>query len=900
MIPWKSRLYAFVLKRALGPLLDTKSLEQLHRSIQISISDGKLQLEDVALNLQYLKRIHNAPSISIRKAKVGRLEVTLTIQEENEENQSSLAWRVMELGSATGGARVSLVARIQLDGVLIEIEPNSHPLAQPVSKIEPLTDVTEQESPKSIVASYLEAALAALRLSVFLNDIQIMIACEKGIEEESSESWLKIHLQSLSYQDQRITPNKEATGESTQVMHKSLTIGKVTLITGENVINVNGEISKTVVSTKVALVEGTTKVQLHLFAYSDHDAKSEPKYQQEIQIQMSQHFHLFVDQKSISRLLGLVEIYGRHVVAEAEIAHFGADSECTSLKDDGKDAINEDLETLNGIMEQFNEARKMAEDRFVRGGLLLPSVDDGEVTYDAFFDANDQSLISYANVLNASILASKNERDEDGSTHIHTKIRATISGGSLKVSFGTPSSLNECSRTSLSEEYILISMSDISISAAASSVSMEVAASWNRVEIEDAVLRLQESAVPRSEVRSILRFVSQIESQRDALLEAPCISFSLQKKMNEFRVEVILEAVEASFDATTTLNLLNLLSSLPEAYTGAAMDDNPVPIALQAIVACPSVCARIPIDSDRDVSNLFSRCGQTISIGDWQATKYLEVLIESLSLESQSESSEEPSSVSFECQSVAVSALDAEKEISLKRFPIICMAGRAEVNPVIPVAIKLYSGCQEAVGRMSRESFPQVKALTSFKARQEDEDDEAHIDSLLKTDIKGLDIGGRKELRTQDPQPEMLVNAEGCTSVVTISVPGLVGDLSGDELVDLLALLECAQSSFRQTRTLGAEPVVDASIDQPWTGISLSIDRLSLCLHEVDCNASCNSLCFESSHLKAHVVQNISGLGQVRLMVQEFDLYEGEIIAGHIEISAVCSLTSHYFIQLKS
>ena len=54
MIQWKQRLYAFLLRRILGPFLDDESSKILHDSIDFSLQEGRFVLKDVSLNSEFL------------------------------------------------------------------------------------------------------------------------------------------------------------------------------------------------------------------------------------------------------------------------------------------------------------------------------------------------------------------------------------------------------------------------------------------------------------------------------------------------------------------------------------------------------------------------------------------------------------------------------------------------------------------------------------------------------------------------------------------------------------------------------------------------------------------------------------------------------------------------------
>ena len=70
MIQWKQRLYAFLLRRVLGPLLDASANQQLHDSIEFSLQEGKFVLRDVSLNADHLSErlATNGSVVLIRKA----------------------------------------------------------------------------------------------------------------------------------------------------------------------------------------------------------------------------------------------------------------------------------------------------------------------------------------------------------------------------------------------------------------------------------------------------------------------------------------------------------------------------------------------------------------------------------------------------------------------------------------------------------------------------------------------------------------------------------------------------------------------------------------------------------------------------------------------------------------
>ena len=136
MIGWKQRLYAFLLRRVLGPLLDASSAQKLHDSIDVSLQEGKFVLKNISLDAAYLteKLSESCPGLRVRSGRIDRLEINLRLREnyQNDDStrtQSSLAWRAMKLGSMNESLpAVSLIAESKIDGIFIELETIDHKL----------------------------------------------------------------------------------------------------------------------------------------------------------------------------------------------------------------------------------------------------------------------------------------------------------------------------------------------------------------------------------------------------------------------------------------------------------------------------------------------------------------------------------------------------------------------------------------------------------------------------------------------------------------------------------------------------------------------------------------------------------------------------------------------------
>ena len=76
MIQWKERLYAFLIRRFVGPWLDEEASQQLYQSIDVSLQDGIFVLRDVSLATQKLTALLQKPvrssSVAFSKRKSTR------------------------------------------------------------------------------------------------------------------------------------------------------------------------------------------------------------------------------------------------------------------------------------------------------------------------------------------------------------------------------------------------------------------------------------------------------------------------------------------------------------------------------------------------------------------------------------------------------------------------------------------------------------------------------------------------------------------------------------------------------------------------------------------------------------------------------------------------------------
>lgn len=502
MIQWKQRLYAFLLRRILGPFLDASSYQKLHDSIDVSLQEGTFILKDIGLNSAYLteKIALRTPGLVIRKARVEHLEISLTLRENAEENdlegkgdsevpQSSFAWRAMKFGTSSAAfPAVSLMAEIKIDGICLELEAGDYPNRQRPTIPSNKTEATdEQPSSRSLIGSYVDAALASLELSLSLTRINVTVRQKNA--DKSREAWVGVRLSSISYQD--LERNKEAAG-SRNIFQKVIKCSEVEIQTGEHRVG-EDVVEKTAGST-IALARGSGQVQFRLFEYGDGESSAKCHVQQDIEVKVNHQLHVSLDMKSISQIKNVLD--GLAMASKVDNKNYTTAISQTSLAGSPLDIDDvtdqEDLKALTGIMKQYREAYHLAEKNQLKGGVLIPSnaysdgiplfEEEDAGSFDIFFDANDQSFYNATSVLAESVRIQ--ETDKGADDLVHTKVRFHLLSMSMKLVFGAPDWMHYSRPT----EYILLTMDDLNLSHVSSNSSVESILSIGHLQVEDAQL----------------------------------------------------------------------------------------------------------------------------------------------------------------------------------------------------------------------------------------------------------------------------------------------------------------------------------------------------------------------------------------------------------------------------
>jgi hypothetical protein len=939
MLQWKQRLYAFLLRRVLGPLLDAESLTKLYQTIDISLHEGRFALTDVALNTEYLANLcltDKFPTFRIRKARIRRLTIHLTLQDhalDEGEETSSLAWRAMQLGfaSATEGSppAVSLLAVVEIDGLVLELEPNPF-VAEPAPV--PTADAEAPVSSKSIISSYVDAALSSLRLTMKMSNLQVRICSgrttgsDHDLTPTSNEQWVEYRIKSVSYHDVEVTASGDEASDYETVMQKAVDINRLTILVGETaLLEEDGQEREkaTATTATIALLEGSSRVCLRAIEYKTpsrwETSKSDyRRLQHDVEINLDQRLNLSVDESSLLQIQKIVQSF--RDVSRSPSPPDGEHRPSPEVIRQDSSVDQEDLSTIDGIMKQYQEARLYAERKEIRGGILVPSTaeEDGrygdEVTFDAFFDANEKSFYRYSTVLRDSVLQVDTEKaDHD---FIHTKIRFHLKGGGVKVSFrasldGSASSTIEATPSRQPDDYMLLTFSDLNLSSSLSLRESDFDFSVANLDIEDSRVDQSRRQGPtgssgrRAEIFSVLQFSPSCGgnaslNDSDILLEAPCLSVHAKvDNEGECRtsdVELTLESFELTYRQAAMSNLSQLLNSMkasgelhPKQAESDGKSQTPSKNNVKFLAFCNSISVNVPLPREKDWGSLYNRCGYDAA-GSTTTKSSLGIFFDQVTLELNGEDSLEEST-SLSCHHALVFASSPYGKNNLERklqhFDIIAMSGLTDVHPVIPVSVKLYGNKREGgegVNNHGEACFPVVPSLSSFKARQEDEDEDNRIDRVLSSKLHDLGMGVRKGLRADDPQSAMISEASESNTVLDIHIPEIIGDLSSNELAALSEMLECLRENLvpaSNTSRCSTEP--PASTHR--VGLSLNCNSVSLAVHgslpepatDFDgCNSTSFSYMIKLDRLKTHTLLEKTGLRHIRMLAHELDLFESK------------------------
>ena len=999
---WKQRLYAFLLRRLVSPLLDEASLEQLHQLLHVSLQDGKIRLQDVTLNVDYLNRQLSKTasiqglSIRIRKARVQKLEILLALVERLPEHNSSaeeqetythsnsragssnLAWKALKLGiraasfsSDTSQASsactkdrssptVSLIANVQLDGLVLELETldggqenksNETP-NEPASHAIPSVDETSSPSSypantnqKGLMALYVEAALESLKLSVQLANVQLRLVTPQQTKSDAPvsssmvlrqvENWVEVRVKNISYldMDPSTTADPKLMGglEASQndkrpktVLHKTLDIHRINVLAGETVRNVSlgktksedGPESYSIIEpdiATIALLEGVSQLRLCAVEYPFESSSTRRKVFQDLQVNLGPRLNVSVDERSLVRLKWIVQSLCTRSSTLPSMADEPTSSQNCLVEHVSNDTtlpapVGGIQEAGTGtavgdLMEKYEEARRLAEQQQIRGGILLPSDDNLEedeiITFEAFFDANEHSFGRYSTILKESVvLMNSTELDsaDEDEAFVHTRLQLHVPGCGIKVSFWDMTRVNPGQSVATSrrpDEYVLVTISDIHISSSLSITGFDQSLTIGQLDIEDSQIEAADSETEdslgrRVEIGSILSVRRDQESagreSDDVLLvHAPCVSVTASKTVSGATdIQVELASTEITYRYRTISNLTKIFAVV--SCTGTSATDGGVPgkdlldHKVSVVASCPSVTLSVPVLFERDWSSVYRRCGYELDSSGIQKSS-LGILVDNICFEMGSGSDESESSLAFDHMIVYASSPATDRMVSRRsqRWDFLSLSGHSGNGMHTPVSVKVWTNNQGELNH-GRRLFPSVPPISSFKARQQDDDEEKIFDKVFSSRLQHLSATQGSSM-DRNIETDLVNIAAASERVFEVNVPEIIIDFTPGELQGFSSMLKRVKPPKEGS---GLNMVKANDLSTSVTSTVIVCDTLSIALHGEDVQRAERrgeppvfvSFSSHTSDVKAHILRRGSSLDSLRMLAHEIEAYE--------------------------
>mmetsp|Transcript_31462 Transcript_31462/g.47562 ORF Transcript_31462/g.47562 Transcript_31462/m.47562 type:complete len:1784 (+) Transcript_31462:66-5417(+) len=831
---WEQRLYAFLLRRVLGPYLTPDSLQKLHESTEVSLQEGRICLSNIELKSEYLTSKQDM--VSIHHAIIRKLEVTLSVGDPKaKDNATSITWRAMNWSREDAG--ISLLAHIEIDGLEVKLGPPTQFHDENYKDCVQDKKEESKTTSSSVVSSYIDAAISSLQLNANLKNVKIQMT--------DGSQGIQIEMAYAKYYDQD---------------SHDLSMCKVIDFSGISIESCQKECHKL-----IAKIDGGGKISI-----KTKRSGNDGHLQQDITLNLYRRMNLSVSETSMEHLLNIIDHYNapkkgfpsHDKMATSE--YFESTSEV--LLDD-----EQDEKLVKDIMEQYIEAREFAERNEVRGGILIADSDTS--SFDAFFDANDLSFSNYISTLEESLVMSRNS---ENSTHfIDTRLKAHLGECRIKISFPKRA-------TELTAEYVLLTFGDLNSISTMSGKSSDLSFTIHRCEAEASLA----SSNSRPEIKTLFSF-EQKEDLNSTVAESPCIDLQIKGgkkfkntanlRLQRLRVEYCNKTMENFHLMAESLKLRQVIATRPDSVTSAESNES-----TYFSICTDGVTLLLPIGhelSNSTLNSMFERCGYSSPDETNLSQKAVGLSLEGILISNQAQ---EASSCTF-TEEFEVSCLrilifvtaplsDLGGENRTHRMDILSLSGHVPLSAKYTKTLKTFN---TSVSH-GESIFPKVPAISSFKAREDDDDE---IGENSRSEIF-------TSLRSPDPQPVMLKHAKSCTTILSLKIPDICADLTKAEIDYLTKIL----SDCIKKKEDAAAPIRTKD-DYTTIAFAIHVENATVCIHNEQNNFSLKIL---GRRWNFFTVLEDSTIRCARALTHEFDLYSCQQLVyresnkHHFEQLSVC------------
>ena len=863
--------------------------------------------------------------LAVQKAKIRRLVIHLSLTDNHHHNtttnsngeQLAAASTARKATSALlrnifgsfdeNSSSIALVVHVELDGIQIDLAPmlpscnNTHHFQttssgnnkQSQSSTASSSPVEQDESTPGFFSSLVDSALKSLRLSIDISNVNIRFI--------SHDKWVALQLASVRYYD-LILDNKNDSTDSARaneaekrVLSKGIDWHGLCIQTCQLDMKSN------------TLLQSTGEGHVKFCFYESLPNKNVNDNElpitsgrREIDVSLGQHVAVTVDNCALQQLVAISNAFVATSSAYQELAVDANDFEDPAEYKTPKFSLADEFtrEAYDEVMKQYTEARHLARTREVRGGILIPSFDNNNdddwtsgdnISFDAFFDANDHSVSHYCDLMEDSWSAGNANAASNGGQHVHrvsTKVDFSISEFTMKLGF-------DGSSESMTSESILLSIGDFQFIVFESDNERKINSSISHFDIESQLL-VNQSIV----TEPMLQFLDQAEEFASMTVSRPpCISvyaeFSNSNERNVCQLDLVLQPLEVVYRHRAIDHLTNMNTIMNETKSQSAETKSNEKITLHISLSCESVALMFPCAVITHADPLFARCGYTDQDERMHPFLGLGVEIRDLSTDVSIKTNEDMKLVT-KLSTAVLYAKSTQLESTRKgrrRFASSSYVSRR--TDIMACAADQDRACDSSImlsftqfthdeteQRVKRKStFPMVLPLSSMKACQEDDDSDADQD-LFDNSMQSprSEIDPISTFKTTDPQYIMSSEASEARREVVLNIPHVFLDLTSDERNEIINILvdissQGAKSEDTPNSSCRSDGTMQLEKEKRWSCVALNVGQLSAVLYGNENISSSYSLVLD--HMQVHtLIDESSGVRNIRLSSADITLYQ--------------------------
>ena len=314
----------------------------------------------------------------------------------------------------------------------------------------------------------------------------------------------------------------------------------------------------------------------------------------DVEVTLGRSMSVDVDLRYIARVIEIADAMARppegdgdFVDAAWEDASDPIRRDCSAEKNACADATQEPAvadefskETYDRFMRRYAEARHLARTRELRGGVLIPSFDErddadkdigGDVSFDAFFDANDESeghCRSADEAISGGDEGCGTGGREDRRGAEQTKIELGLPELMVKVGIGRRRPAGPAE-----SEYVLLSLGDLRVILHRSDGESKVNCGVSHFDVESQLVDVRGAVVNEP----LLRFLDDSDGGaggESPLSSHPCLSMMAESSEADdgvwaCRVDVVLQPLEIIYRRQVLRRITDVIAKVPWSETAA-------------------------------------------------------------------------------------------------------------------------------------------------------------------------------------------------------------------------------------------------------------------------------------------------------------------------------------------